>query len=160
METKLKRGQDGMSLLDVAALVSWATPAAQEAGGTAEQFLDRKRKAVANGASMGISLTSLSLQAETVLTAWTTPQSRDWRSGATIKTREQIWGSKGVPLEIQALSVVSGPMPSGFSAETPKAPAGVQLNPAHSRWLQALPPAWDDCAPTATPSTKNKPARS
>jgi len=41
----------------------WATAAAQEAGGTAEQFLERKRKAVANGSTLGVSLTSLNLQA-------------------------------------------------------------------------------------------------
>lgn len=43
------------------ALCNWATPAAREAGGTPEQFL--ARKAALNGAC-GISLTSLSLQAQ------------------------------------------------------------------------------------------------
>jgi hypothetical protein len=53
----------GSNLQDFALLAAWATPAAQEAGGTAEQFLARKRRAVENGARLGISLTSLALQA-------------------------------------------------------------------------------------------------
>jgi len=58
-----KHGQNARPLNEQARLASWATPASQEAGGTAEQFLARKVKAARNGARMGVSLTSLSLQA-------------------------------------------------------------------------------------------------
>jgi len=46
-----------------ALLASWATPAAKEAGGTVEQFMMRKAKAIQAGKQLGMSLTRLSLQA-------------------------------------------------------------------------------------------------
>lgn len=59
------RPQDtGVPLSQQAALSGWASPAAQEAGGTPEQFLARKEKARSNGSELGVSLTSLSLQAQ------------------------------------------------------------------------------------------------
>ena len=47
-------------------LRGWPTPAAQEAGGTAEQFLARKEKARRKGANLGASLTSCALVASLV----------------------------------------------------------------------------------------------
>ncbi|MFC5428061.1 hypothetical protein ACFPTO_04440 [Paraburkholderia denitrificans] len=47
---------------------SWPTPLAQQANGTPEAFLARKRRAVARGARMGVSLTDLQMVAQ--LAAW------------------------------------------------------------------------------------------
>jgi hypothetical protein len=181
MEQKQARGQDGMTLIDIAALATWPTPLApapndtERTAGKARprdfnpdlplvaswatpQAADSKSGADPVRRDTGGPNSTLPTQA--TLTAWTTPQSRDWRSGATIKTREELWGTKGVPLKVQALSTVSGPMPSGSSAGILKAPVGVQLNPAHSRWLMGLSRAWDACAPLAMPSARNKRPRS
>ena len=258
----------------------WDTPASQEAGGTPEQFLDRKRKSVAAGNQLGVSLTSLSLQAQLSrdsVSGWATPQKHDAQSPKTpeqvarmkqTSSRSTAGGSPGVSnlneqvqlaswqtptvmdhtgrgyhsqrdgsrfpslvgqahlsswptpmasdtdrgvrrqeekeknkrginltdasrlavespgswptpnatdgkgeqtrskgnerspgdddlptkaartLPADPSSPTSGEMPPGSPAPTV---ARGQLNPALARWLQGLPPAWDDCAPTETP---------
>src|SRR6185437_8586636 len=72
-----KKAHAGVTLVDAA---SWATPA--EAGGTPERFLERKE---ALGGACGVSLTSLSLQAQL---SWPTPPARDWKSSASNKHGE------------------------------------------------------------------------
>lgn len=56
--------EGGMGLPATVKLASWATPAVSEAGGTPEQFLARKERARDQGKALGVSLTSLSLQAQ------------------------------------------------------------------------------------------------
>ena len=179
---------------------SWPTPTKDEAGGTPEQFLERKRKL--DGAC-GVSLTALNLVAQ--LASWATPTTRDHKDGGSVGTApinallgRQAWlaawstprankwgfpdadahGSQEAPLASwptpmagtpaqkgyneagntdssrKTVALASGQPATGFPAPTEKQG---QLNPAHSRWLMGLPPAWDDCVPTATRSTRSKP---
>lgn len=89
------QGNAGTTLLDAARLASWVTPAAFEAGGTPESFLARKKKLISQGADMGLSITSLAIQARltdsgetltgstagTVSTALLSPEHSRWLMG-------------------------------------------------------------------------------
>ena len=55
----------------------WATPTCNPANGSPEAFVERKKKAVANGSQMGVTITDLQMQAIAFLTGWPTPQSHD-----------------------------------------------------------------------------------
>jgi len=108
----------GMTLKGAALLAGWPTPTVTQLGGTPEQFLQRKRRAVANGSSMGITLSDLGMVATLA----------------------------GSPTD-SGLEVIL------LNGSTVAMKNGARLNPAHSRWLQAIPPQWDDFAPTETRST-------
>ena len=100
---------------------------------------------------------------ETGYTGWVTPAARDWKDtpGMVAKRdgRErldqlprQAYMTATFPLS--ARLTASGVMLTGSDAGTV---SGGQLNPAHSRWLTGLPPAWDDCVPTETQLTQKPP---
>ena len=67
--------------------------------------------------------------------------------GSKVQQRLQDFAAIYGPVRLTA----SGEMLTGSCAGMEN---GGQLNPAHSRWLMGLPPEWDDCAPTGTPSTR------
>lgn len=135
-------------------LAGWPTPAAQEPGGTPEQFLERKKRKP-NGA-----ITYLGLCSQ--LAGWPTPTSLSpakngnnpaGNSSGLVAIREIALGMGENPARLTA----SGEMLTGCSAETV---SGGPLRAGHSRWLQAIPPVWEKLAPLEMPSTRKSLKRS
>lgn len=136
------------NLNEMVQLAGWAAPAASEAGGTPEQFLARKERARANGASLGVSLTSLSMQVQ--LAGWPAPMAG---SAATEKYNE----AGNTDSSRKTVSLVSGTASASSFAPTGK--RGV-LSPEHSRWLMGYPVAWGSCGVTAMQSCRRSRSRS
>lgn len=138
---KLKENGTQTCLADAAWLAGWPTPCRQDGPhGGPMQGTDR-------------------LPGTAYLAGWVTPAARDWKDtpGMTLRRKDGRSRIDLLPrqvfLTLPCRRTASGEMLTGSCAGME---GGGQLNPAHSRWLMGLPAEWDDCAGTATPSSRRR----
>jgi len=129
--------------------VGWATPCANQANSTPENFLRRKRESVARtGRSMGICLSDLNMQAQAYLTSgWATPTVP--RAHGSDNT-----AGNGQCKQMDIYKQLLGPRQSLSPAPTER-PAGLALNPRFSLWLMGYPDEWASCGARAMQSCRN-----
>jgi hypothetical protein len=87
---------------------SWPSPCANQANGEPEAFLERKRRSVARGSSMGISLTDLQMVAKTA--SWPTPTRQDAASSGAAGYSTESGRHSGTTLTDAARAAWPTPM--------------------------------------------------
>jgi len=141
-ETGINGNGFGLILPMAAQSATWPTPGAKDGSKSVRTMEGAEREAERKGWTNDLCTAALA--------TWPTPNAGDFKHGPRQTYEERGGGKKGESLS-NLVSSMLGATPTGSPAETAK-PG--QLNPAHSRWLMGLPPEWDACAPTATPSCR------
>ncbi len=134
--------QGGMPFSMAAALTGWVTPTSRDWKDSAGMMAQREGKERLD-----------QLPRQVFMMGWPTPTTSNTRSPSVdaamnmyrqdgSKTQQRLQDFAGItgPLRL----TVFGEMRTGSYVEMAN---GVQLNPAHSRWLMGLPRAWDESSP-------------
>ena len=143
----------------------WATPTASPANGEPEAFLERKRRSVARGNRMGVSLTDLNMQVKAAARGlWPTPRANDAKKGGDFDATNP---RNGLPAAVKMW-----PTPNCMDAMGPRSKealsraklkggcsnlkdvVGGHMNPTWVEWLMGFPLGWTDCGGSATPSSR------
>jgi hypothetical protein len=144
-----------------AKLAGWPTPAVGGQNDTDSNWQQRREDVRAKGINgNGFGLT---LAMAATLTGWQTPNAE--QHGCADLNADAILAGWPTPMAGRQASLAPGPARLTASGElltgsAARMESGGQLNPAHSRWLQGLPPAWCDCAVTAMASMPKSRKRS
>ena len=183
-----ERGAGGPDLQETALLAGWQTPTVNDSKGSdysysngdhSRPFLKLPGEAklagwlspTANEDAAGLPGAKMQpmLGSQAKLAGWPTPDTPNGGRGISHATRvgNTFYDKNGkkVQLSLENVARMAGPARLTVSGElligsSAQMESGGQLSPAHSRWIQGLPPDWDECAPTATRLTRKPRASS